>query len=189
MKFAERPMGSKRIIKAKEIAADLRSGMTAKELMIKYNVTPNTLRNMLRTLVNGRAISEDEANSVILQLEEGSSLKNRRKYPRYFVYVPLPIYDTDNLLTEGQVVDISEEGLRIRGIEAEPGDKKESWSSLTITGTYFRSVSKRNASGPRKMPRESLSRDSKSPTFLTADESKSERLSGCSRWMNKTRLP
>ncbi|MGC8906047.1 MAG: PilZ domain-containing protein [Desulfomonilaceae bacterium] len=125
MKFAERPMGSKRIIKAKEIAADLRSGMTAKELMIKYNVTPNTLRNMLRTLVNGRAISEEEANSVIVQLEEGSSPKNRRKYPRYFVYVPLPIYDTDNLLTEGQVVDISEEGLRIRGIEAEPGDKKE----------------------------------------------------------------
>jgi len=122
---ADNLMGSKRIIKAKEIVADLRSGMTAKELLIKYNVTPNALRNMMRTLVNAGAVDENEAQDIMAQAEKGLTVKNRRKYPRYFVYVPLPIYDADDLLSEGYVVDISEEGLRIKGIETAPGDKKE----------------------------------------------------------------
>ncbi len=118
-------MGSKRVIKAKEIVADIRSGMTAKQLMIKYNVTAKALRNIMRTLVNGGALNEKEAQEILSQAEENLTVGERRKYPRYFVYVPLPIYDTEDLLAEGQVVDISEEGLRVKGIEAAPGDKKE----------------------------------------------------------------
>jgi len=49
----------------------------------------------------------------------------RRQLHRSYVFVKLPIYDLENLLNKGTVVDITETGLQISGIPTKVGDIKD----------------------------------------------------------------
>jgi hypothetical protein len=116
---------SKRTIKAKEIVSDIRSGMSSRQLMDKYRISANSLHNLFRKLVHMKIVQIREVQALLSSTLEESDFKDRRKDQRYYVFVQLPIYDVDDLLREGQVVDLSKGGLRITGLPAKVGDKKD----------------------------------------------------------------
>lgn len=115
----------RRTVKAKEIVSDIHSGMTVRQLMGKYRVSVNSLHNLLRKLVELKAVQKSAVQALISSTQEELAVKEMRKEPRHYVFVSLPIYDVSNLLEEGQVVDLSEGGLRITGIGAKVGETKE----------------------------------------------------------------
>jgi hypothetical protein len=112
-------------IKANEIVSDIRSGMTNRELMDKYRVSEDSLRNLLRKLVVMRAIQTSEVQALLASSPQELIFHDRRKEQRYDVFVELPIYDMDNLLDDGQVLDISGKGLRVAGLSTYVGNKKD----------------------------------------------------------------
>jgi hypothetical protein len=126
-------MTRKRTIKVKEIVDDVRSGVSAEEMIRKYNLSPNLMRNILVRIVVAKKLDETEVQNLYCGIDESLAVRDRRKDLRYYVYVPLPIYDVENLMEEGQVVDISEGGLRINGIQASQGEKRE----FVVQPDYF----------------------------------------------------
>ena len=129
-------MSTKRTIKTIEVVSDIRSGMNNRQLIGKYKVSVNSLHNLLRKLVNFKALQISEAQVLLSSIPEELAVKERRKEGRHYVFVPLPIYDVNNLLDEGQVMDLSEGGLRTSGLEAKIGEKRE----FLIQADYFAHV-------------------------------------------------
>lgn len=129
-------MSPKRTIKAKEIVADIRSGLTDKQLVDKYNISLNALEHIFRELVDANALQEREVSGRFASTEDNQPVGNRRRLHRNYVFVRLPIYDLENLLNEGLVVDISEDGLQITGIAAKVGEKK----AFLVQADYFADV-------------------------------------------------
>ena len=129
-------MPSKRTINAKEIVSDIRSGMINQRLMDKYHVSLDKLHNIFKQLLDAHAIERSELEPLIsiphLRVNGGK----RRRLHRGYVFVNLPIYDLENLLNKGTVIDISEVGLQISGIPAKVGDTKE----LLVQADYFADV-------------------------------------------------
>jgi hypothetical protein len=129
-------MAQKRTIKAREIVADIRSGLTDNQLSDKYNISLSTLKNILRKLVAADALQENELSERRSKSSENQPIPRGRTVHRNYVFVRLPIFDLENLLNEGLVVNISEEGLQVNGIKASAGDKK----SFLVQADYFADV-------------------------------------------------
>ena len=129
-------MSTKRTIKAKEIVSDIRSGMTNRQLMDKYNISLDKLHNIFKQLLDSHALERSELEPLIsiphLRVNGGQ----RRQLHRSYVFVNLPIYDFENLLNKGTVIDISEVGFQISGIPATVGDTKE----FLVQADYFADV-------------------------------------------------
>jgi hypothetical protein len=131
-------MSTKRKISAKEIVADIRSGVTNAQLMKKYQLSAHGLQGILEKLVNAEALLEielagRETPSAVTSVSSGSSLRDAA---RSYVMFRLPVYDLDDLTVEGHVHDISETGLLVMGLEAKVGDNK----SLLIQADEFADV-------------------------------------------------
>lgn len=129
-------MAPKRTIKGREIVADIRSGMTDNQLMDKYNLSEGALKNIFRKLVDAGAIREDELRERIPKERLATYTEKERDFQRNYVFVRLPVYDMENLINEGQVVDISERGLQVLGIPATVGETK----GFLIQADYFADV-------------------------------------------------
>lgn len=129
-------MDSKHAITADEIAADIRSGMSVQKLTDKYDMSINSLHNLLRKLVLIRAVQISEVQE-LLSSGPPEFACDRRKEQRHYIFVPLPIYDMDNLFNEGQVVDLSQGGLRTTGLSVRFEDRKK----FLIQPDYFLNVS------------------------------------------------
>ena len=129
-------MSTKRTIKTIEVVSDIRSGMNNRQLIGKYKVSVNSLHNLLRKLVNFKALQISEAQVLLSSIPEELAVKERRKEGRHYVFVPIPIYDVNNLLDEGQVMDLSDGGFRITRLESKIGEKRE----FLIQADYFARV-------------------------------------------------
>jgi len=127
----------RRTIKAKDMVSDVRSGMAPDELMKKYQLPLNTLMNVLARIVHAKLLEKAELERLLPDLTDAILFRERRKHQRYYVYIPLPVYDVENLLDEGQVVDISEGGLRISGMRFHQGAKKEFLVQPEYYGNVF----------------------------------------------------
>jgi hypothetical protein len=129
-------MSEKRTIKAKELSKDIRGGVTDEELKKKYGLTTSSLHRIFSKLVDANLISEEEIKQRQAESGGASDWSRHRRMQRNYVFVKLPIYDMDDILTEGLVVDITERGLQVDGIQSEIGDKK----SFLIQADYFADV-------------------------------------------------
>jgi hypothetical protein len=116
-------MAEKRQISGRQIIDDLRSGMTDRELQMKYRLSPNSLRTIFEKLVARNAISGSELCEISPFYKETAYVTGVRKYRRMALNVALPIYDMESSCT-GILRDVSENGLRIAGIEASVGQTK-----------------------------------------------------------------
>lgn len=129
-------MPTKRSIRAKEIVSDIRAGMTNHQLMEKYQVSLDKLQNIFKQLLDARAVERSELGPLISVPHSRIDVRKRRKLHWHYVFVKLPIYDLENLLDKGTVIDISETGLQISGLPTEVGDTKE----FLIQVDYFADV-------------------------------------------------
>lgn len=127
---------SKRTIKAKELVADIRLGMTNRDLMDKYRVSLDKLQNIFRQLLDAHSVERSELEPLLSIPHERIDVGKRRRLHRNYVFVKLPVFDLENLLNQGTVVDISEKGFQASEIPANVGDTKQ----FLVQADYFADV-------------------------------------------------
>lgn len=110
-------------ISGKALAQDIRTGMGDGEIMAKYGLSPRDVERLFRKLLKSKLITPAELYAVSsLYKVKIDTIKNRR-FPRADLSVRIPIYDI-NSSSVGLLRDVSETGLRVAGISAEPGTVK-----------------------------------------------------------------
>ncbi|MBI5572665.1 MAG: PAS domain S-box protein [Desulfomonile tiedjei] len=139
----EPPEPQKKTIKSSKITADIRAGIADSQMMDKYGLTATGLDNVFKQLVAAGVVSEDEierkAQPDTREQEQDQQQEDEtvnRALPRNYMVVSVPIYEANNLLSEGTIIDISEKGLKIQGIKTMEGEKK----GLLVQGTEFHDV-------------------------------------------------
>jgi hypothetical protein len=108
----------KRKISAGEFVRDIRLGMTTSQLMTKYQLSPKqcqSLFHQLETSMPDPASLYQRSPSA-----DDDSPQANRLMPRHDVPLPLSVYDIKRPEEKGLVLDVSEKGLRIQGVEAKP---------------------------------------------------------------------
>lgn len=113
-------MRTKRQIKGKGILDDLRLGMAAWELQVRYKLSAKSLQAIFKKLVERNAISHSELYELSSFYKERIDRRRERAFPRADLGVYLPIYDIGSGAI-GVLRDISETGLRVAGIGSNVG--------------------------------------------------------------------
>ncbi len=113
-------MRQKRQINGRKIIDDLRSGVTDRELQMKYTLSVNGLCTIFEKLVDSEAMSHSELSEWSPLYSLRTRYKESRSYPRADLAVRVPIYDLETG-SIGVLRDISEKGLRVAGIDANVG--------------------------------------------------------------------
>lgn len=130
-------MSNKRKIRAKDIVADVRAGLTNAQLMEKHQLSPEGLKGIFDKLVQAQALLELELADREWEAPESSEEESAAaESVRSYVMFRLPIYDLDDMTVEGYVHDISEHEFMAEGIVAQIGDVK----SLLIQADEFADV-------------------------------------------------
>jgi hypothetical protein len=113
-------MGEKRQINGRYIIDDLRSGLTDRDLQMKYSLSANSLCTIFEKLVDRGSMSHSELSERSAVYSLRTRCKESRTYPRADLAVNVPIYDlaTGSI---GILRDISERGMRVAGIDARVG--------------------------------------------------------------------
>ncbi len=114
---------AKRTFSAKEILTDIKKGMDNSALMQKYGLSEKGLQNLFKKLVTLKAISHSELYERSKSYRERIDHIRRRKSPRAELTIRVPIYELQSG-DKGILRDISENGLRVAGIEARVGQAK-----------------------------------------------------------------
>jgi hypothetical protein len=116
-------MREKRRINGKNIINDLRSGITDWELRMKYGLSTSGLCKIFEKLVDSEAMSHSELSGWSPLYSLRTRYKDSRSYPRADLTVRVPIYDLQTG-SIGILRDISEQGLRVAGIDARVGQAR-----------------------------------------------------------------
>lgn len=121
-------MGSKRVIKAREILNDLSLGMSNADIMAKYALVRKDLDGIFEKLVEANRITREEIQDRTRTVDSPPGQTEIRRLARTYMDLPLRIFETAKTGRKGgggRIRDISEEGLRIVGIESVAGEAKE----------------------------------------------------------------
>jgi PilZ domain len=117
-------MAAGREIRAKEIVTDILSGIGDDELMHKFRLTFRGLQSVYRQLVESNIIDAEFLKGRFIP---PSSTERTRvtRLPRKEIYVPLPVHDVANPAVQGMVMNISERGLGVKGLQAAVDETKK----------------------------------------------------------------
>ncbi len=116
----------RRQINAASITVDIRAGMSDKQLMEKYHLTAAAFQKVLGKLVDLGVELPPACQDPKHQpeyLAKGQSESSRLSF-RHEVDFVLPIFDEKNQEILGIVLNITESGIGVRGIEARVGETK-----------------------------------------------------------------
>ncbi len=116
-------MEAKRRIRAKEFINYVLSGKSHHQLMEHYCLSSNELNLVIDRLVEAGFLAKDTAGLSCEDIPD--RIARERRSRRRHLTTFLPVYDVDDLLAEGQLLDISDTGMRVSGIEASEGEEKK----------------------------------------------------------------
>ncbi len=113
-------------ISAREFVQDARSGMNDSELIDKYKLSPNRLQRIFRKLVDGKVLAADElaGRYALFDNSMQEDIQSARLLFRHAVDFALNIHEEKKPQIMGLVLDISEGGVGLEGIEARIGESK-----------------------------------------------------------------
>jgi hypothetical protein len=118
-------MKPKRELSAKELVADIRSGLTDQELMNKHKLSSRGLQSVYRKLVSARFMEEAELSERMPSFIDTADLVQARSVPRHYPFVRVPVYDLDNLTIDSyHIRDLSEKGMQVSGMDIGVGTRK-----------------------------------------------------------------
>jgi uncharacterized protein (DUF433 family) len=114
----------KKRISAKEIVRDIRTGMTAPQIMKNYKLSTKGLHSLFRKLLEKRCLAEEEFAGV--SPDEGISviLQKIRKAARHHPVLSVTVYEKRKPEVTGLLHDLSEQGIGVVGIAALPDEMK-----------------------------------------------------------------
>ena len=113
-------------ISAREFIEDTRSGMTCSELAEKYKLLPEQFAAYFRGMIDGEIMTIDELAGRYALFDDTAQhgIDSVRLLFRHVVNFVLPIYEKEKPKTLGIVLDITEGGVGLKGIEAITGESK-----------------------------------------------------------------
>jgi hypothetical protein len=119
-------MSLRQQISTRKFVRDARSGMNDSELIEKYKLSPNRLQRIFRRLVDGQVLTTDElaGRFAVFDNTVQQGIQSARLLLRHGVDFALHIYEEENPDIFGNVLDITEGGVGLRGIEATIGVSK-----------------------------------------------------------------
>jgi hypothetical protein len=115
---------SKRIINARDIVKDVRSGMTDTELMEKYGLSAKGLESAFTKLVNSGIMTVGEVYGQQRSGQDTVIIDDLRELPRHFLSVSIPIYEATHENRKGKIREVTEKGVGVAGIQARIGEVK-----------------------------------------------------------------
>jgi hypothetical protein len=126
-------MAARAKISAAEFVQDLRSGLTSCELMDKYSLTARELDGVLAQI---KKAFGDPAELYGRSTPNGENEKTTRFrfLRRHKIDLPVLIYDFENPTIRGEVLDISEKGVRIQKMDTKRNEIK---SLVVLANEYF----------------------------------------------------
>jgi hypothetical protein len=110
-------------ISGKALAQDIRTGMGDGGIMAKYGLSPGGLERVFKKLLKSGLIAPAELYAVSSLYKIKIDTLKHRRHPRADLSVRIPIYDISSS-SVGLLRDVSETGLRVAGVSAEPGNVK-----------------------------------------------------------------
>ena len=126
-------MSEKRTIKARDIVRDLREGMSDHELMEKHMLSIKRLESIFRKLEDSKTVKRSELYGRMQSFEDTVNLASMRKLPRNFLALALRIYEHGHPSIEGELLDVNEKGVGVRGLEVKP----DQTANLAIISSGF----------------------------------------------------
>jgi len=115
---------NKRIIKARDIVRDVRSGMTDTELMEKYGLSAKGLESAFTKLVNSGIMTVGEVYGQHRSGQDTVIIDDVRELPRHFLSITIPIYEATHEKRKGKIREVTEKGVGITCIQARIGEVK-----------------------------------------------------------------
>jgi hypothetical protein len=112
-------------IDAKKIAADIVYGMTAQELMRRYNLTPMLLRQALEQLLESHILTRDQLGRELALRMDASDPSDIRSEPRETLSFDVDVFEPSRPDLVGRILEISERGFRVTGITVRSGEIKK----------------------------------------------------------------
>ncbi len=115
-------MSSELQVKAGEFVTDIRSKLTDYELMEKYGLEAIELKQAIKKLVDSHVIPASEVYHRKILYDASLDTEKRRRLPRHYLALLLPIFESDDPTVRGWLTDISEEGVGVKGIKSDFGE-------------------------------------------------------------------
>jgi hypothetical protein len=103
------------------IVKDIRSDLTDFELMRKHNLSPEELRSILEELCKTGTLTKSSVYLRPIFYDDTMDPKANRRPPRQILTRLLSIYEAENPQNKGWLIDISETGFGVSGIDVEAG--------------------------------------------------------------------
>ncbi|MGB6066145.1 MAG: PilZ domain-containing protein [Desulfomonilaceae bacterium] len=113
---------SRRIIQARDIVIDIRSGMTDAELMEKYELSAKGLESAFTKLVNSGIMTVAEVYGQRGSGQDTVIINDVRELPRHFLSMTIPVHEPGFPNRQGRIRDVTEKGIGITGIQARIGE-------------------------------------------------------------------
>jgi hypothetical protein len=140
LRAAGRQRGDPDVIQlnAREIVADVKAGMSRVQIMDKHKISWDTLQRVLDRLRLAKALADDVPSPAGARPGPGSEEKpeHPRITPRYYLDFEIRICEASTPRLQGRVIDIHEQGVGVKGLEAQVDDRK----NLVILGDEFGAV-------------------------------------------------
>jgi hypothetical protein len=118
-------MSSKGTIKARDIAADVRAGLSDFDLIEKYDLSLQTLTTVLDRLVESGHLRKPELLKRVPPRDNQPNGQKTRKLPRERIPFSLEVQDISNPFRRALLRDLTEEGFRIAGIKVAVGEARD----------------------------------------------------------------
>ncbi len=107
---------------AADMLEDLRSGTSNSELMQKYGLSAWGLQRAFQTLMQEKAIAEEELSSTSQSEVDTVSVEDKRNTPRQDLAVEVVIYELRRPTIRGALVNVNRTGVAIKGIQSNIGE-------------------------------------------------------------------
>jgi PilZ domain len=118
-------MNERRKIKANEFIKDIRSGMNNAALMKKYRLSSDGIQTLMQRLLDAKAMTKKELQDRLQPEGAVGGAKGSRASERVYLDLPLTIYDAEHTAIRGTVLDLTEQGLRVVGIESKVDETRK----------------------------------------------------------------
>lgn len=129
-------MSSRKVI-ASDVLRDIRKGMSRSELMEKHRISFPGLQGIVSLLIESGALGRDELYGYLHARGEEAVVPDMdRRHYRASADDSTFIYELHLPEVQGRILDISEEGVRTVGLEAEVDEIK----TLVVLGDAFGDV-------------------------------------------------
>lgn len=112
-------------IRLGDIVRDIQSGLGDVPIMEKYGIRPADYIDILQRLKGVRAVDERYLEGRIGHGEEAADAdRESRRLPRCYLVAEVRVVDLLDRNVRGEVLDLTEQGCKVRGIECQVGEKR-----------------------------------------------------------------